>query len=363
MISPLSRRTYSVCLFTAGDSVIAPQIRNAFRRSDKRPWPETGDHKALERSRALALLIGPGWQEEVQATRELAREADQIGDAVLPIVIVLEPGCGISAHAAEAQLDFGGHLVDMREGTLSAALNRVVSSVPQVCTPFRNTPEFRRDSTKAATIESYDALAAQFADVWDAHPPVEALEKLLALLPPKSVILDAGCGPGHHTKYLARRGHDVTGIDLSEGMLSIARSNFFPSRFVRMDIEHLQQIAMFDAIWCAAAAMHVPRESMLALLLNFRRALRPDGVLGLNLQIGRTSEVACFGVDQRFFEYYQEAREIGTILEHAGFEVLDADYGETRRNTHSAPLTLRWQTLYARPQTLAGKHKNRILKP
>lgn len=206
-------------------------------------------------------------------------------------------------------------------------------------------------------------MAAQFTDVWDAHPPFEALEKLLALIPPISVILDAGCGPGYHTRYLARRGHDVTDMDLSEGMLSIARSNFFPSRFVRMDIEYLQPIAMFDTIWCAAAAMHVPRESMPALLLNFRRALRPDGVLGLNLQVGRTSEVACFGVDQRFFEYYEEAREIGTMLERAGFEVFDADYGETGRNTHSAPLTLRWQTLYARPRTLSGHHKNRILKP
>jgi protein-L-isoaspartate O-methyltransferase len=336
-------------LFTAGKSMIAPAIHDAFRCSDKRPWPETGDFKALERSRALAVLIGPGWQEEVQATRDLAQQADQLGGSVMPIVIVLEPGCGLSTHTAEAQLDIGGHIVDMRESSLTAALSRVVSSVPQVCTPFRDTLEFQRDSTKAATIESYDALAPRFTDVWDAHPPFEALEKLLALIPAKSIILDAGCGPGHHTRYLARRGHDVTGIDLSEGMLSIARSKFFPSRFVRMDIENLQQIAMFDAIWCAAAAMHVPRENMPALLLKFRRALRPGGVLGLNLQVGRTSEVACFGVDQRFFEYYHDAREIGTMLVRAGFEVLDADYGETERNTHSAPLTLRWQTLFARP--------------
>jgi hypothetical protein len=91
--------------------------------------------------------------------------------------------------------------------------------------------------------------------------------------------------------------------------------------------------------------------------------LWPDGVLGLNLQVGRKSEVACFGMDQRFFEYYEDAHEISMMLNRSGFEVLDYDYGETIRNIHSAPLNLQWQTLYARPKICHAKHRNRFMKP
>ncbi|MDP3443326.1 MAG: class I SAM-dependent methyltransferase, partial [Ignavibacteria bacterium] len=38
-------------------------------------------------------------------------------------------------------------------------------------------------------------------------------------------ILDIGCGTGRHSIELAKRGYDVTGIDLSESMLAKARLN------------------------------------------------------------------------------------------------------------------------------------------
>lgn len=42
-------------------------------------------------------------------------------------------------------------------------------------------------------------------------------------LPPRSRILDVGCGGGWVTQFLARLGHHVTGIDISEELLEIAR--------------------------------------------------------------------------------------------------------------------------------------------
>jgi SAM-dependent methyltransferase len=50
---------------------------------------------------------------------------------------------------------------------------------------------------------------------------IDRLEALLALRPPLG-ILDLPCGQGRHAIELARRGYDVTGVDLSPFMLKVA---------------------------------------------------------------------------------------------------------------------------------------------
>ncbi|MGH2807935.1 MAG: class I SAM-dependent methyltransferase, partial [Actinomycetota bacterium] len=45
----------------------------------------------------------------------------------------------------------------------------------------------------------------------------------LLRLPAEARILDVGCGPGRHALPLARAGYQVTGIDVSERFLQIAR--------------------------------------------------------------------------------------------------------------------------------------------
>lgn len=52
---------------------------------------------------------------------------------------------------------------------------------------------------------------------------VDQLEALLHLEPPMR-ILDLPCGHGRHAIELARRGYDVTGIDLTPSMLEVART-------------------------------------------------------------------------------------------------------------------------------------------
>ncbi len=46
-------------------------------------------------------------------------------------------------------------------------------------------------------------------------------------------ILDLACGTGHHAIYFARAGYEVTGVDISENMLEIARKNAKGIRGVR----------------------------------------------------------------------------------------------------------------------------------
>jgi SAM-dependent methyltransferase len=64
---------------------------------------------------------------------------------------------------------------------------------------------------------------ALYDDYLAGRTPVEIdqLEALLALRPPLR-ILDLPCGQGRHAIELARRGYDVTGVDLSPFMLKVA---------------------------------------------------------------------------------------------------------------------------------------------
>src|SRR5262245_60115403 len=57
------------------------------------------------------------------------------------------------------------------------------------------------------------------------------------VLIPGFSVLDLGCGAGRHSKYLACRGFDVTGIDLSAESLKRARAGEGPNlRFLRQDM-------------------------------------------------------------------------------------------------------------------------------
>ena len=72
-------------------------------------------------------------------------------------------------------------------------------------------------------------------------------------------IVDLGCGHGRHSIELARRGHDVTGVDLVEGFLELARKEAqmqgVKATFLRGDIgtfmvaepEFHAALCMFDA--------------------------------------------------------------------------------------------------------------------
>src|ERR1700731_1841714 len=58
---------------------------------------------------------------------------------------------------------------------------------------------------------------------------VGQIEALLQLRPPRR-ILDLPCGQGRHAIELARRGYEVTGVDLSPYMLGVARERADASR-------------------------------------------------------------------------------------------------------------------------------------
>jgi ubiquinone/menaquinone biosynthesis C-methylase UbiE len=135
-------------------------------------------------------------------------------------------------------------------------------------------------ATRAITIEEgYSAWAGRYDEPGNRlieleQPPVWAI---LDELPPGAA-LDAACGTGRHSEYLARRGHQVIGVDRSLQMLAVARAKIPGGDFRAGDLHRLpvpdQHV---DLVVCALALAHVP--DLAAVLAEFARVLRPGGHL------------------------------------------------------------------------------------
>jgi SAM-dependent methyltransferase len=94
------------------------------------------------------------------------------------------------------------------------------------------------DDPKSIVATGYDLIAEGYLERYRRSLVRDQwLGKLITLLPTKSRVLDLGCGPGVPVaRVLARRGHDVVGIDGSARQLSLARLNVSNAHFIHADM-------------------------------------------------------------------------------------------------------------------------------
>jgi 2-polyprenyl-3-methyl-5-hydroxy-6-metoxy-1,4-benzoquinol methylase len=92
-------------------------------------------------------------------------------------------------------------------------------------------------------------------------------------------ILDAGCGNGYFTKWLAERGANVLGIDGSEKLLKIAKEKNPGLKFELKDLSQITDFSSqeFDVYLANMLLMHV--SGIDTLLAEARRILKPEGKL------------------------------------------------------------------------------------
>lgn len=119
-------------------------------------------------------------------------------------------------------------------------------------------------------IAKFEALASRW---WDPHSEFKPLHDINPLrlnwiderssLAGKAV-LDVGCGGGILSESMARRGATVTGIDMGEAPLSVARLHLLESGlkvdYQRIAVEELarEKPASFDVVTCLEMLEHVP---------------------------------------------------------------------------------------------------------
>jgi len=105
-------------------------------------------------------------------------------------------------------------------------------------------------------------------------------------LPSGSSILDIGCGTGRHSVELARRGYQVTGVDVSFRILAeakkAAREAGVEVEFIHADATRFSSKKLFDAAICLCEGAFSllgmsddPIKHDIAILENIHAALKP----------------------------------------------------------------------------------------
>ena len=95
---------------------------------------------------------------------------------------------------------------------------------------------------------------------------------------PPSVVLDAACGTGRHSRVLAARGHRIIGVDRSPEMLDRARRSVGTGEFREGSLTALPLAAgSVDAVVCALALVHLPDVG--EAIRELARVVRPGGRL------------------------------------------------------------------------------------
>ncbi|MFB8032495.1 class I SAM-dependent methyltransferase [Streptomyces sp. NPDC056004] len=184
----------------------------------------------------------------------------------------------------------------------------------------------------ADTRSSYDTVAVSYADqLREAIAGEPYLRAALALFADMvhaaggGPVADVGCGPGHVTAHLHELGADAFGIDLSPGMIDVARSDHPDLRF---EVGTMTDLSLADASVTALLAfwslIHVPDDEIPAVLGHFRRVVRPGGPLLLGFHVGDESRLKTQGYGGHPMHVHVHRRQPARMtdwLRDAGFTV------------------------------------------
>jgi SAM-dependent methyltransferase len=176
---------------------------------------------------------------------------------------------------------------------------------------------------------TYDRVAepygAQFFDELARKPfDRDLLDRFAARLSGRGRVCDVGCGPGHVGRYLAERGVDVFGLDLSPAMVALARRLNPAMRFEQGD---LRALVLPDASLAGIVAfyslIHLERSEVVAALIELARVLIPGSLILIAVH-GGEGEVHAddwFGRGVSINATLYQPAEIGASMERAGLEV------------------------------------------
>jgi ubiquinone/menaquinone biosynthesis C-methylase UbiE len=174
------------------------------------------------------------------------------------------------------------------------------------------------------TVErSYDKMGEQYHTFRNNEKFNSQLEQFAELLPPSGKVLDAGSGVGRPTsEFLAKRGFNVTGVDISKRMVDLAKENVPEATFYQKNILTLDfPDESFDGIICVYTLWHIPRKHHPTIIRNFHRMLKDGGILVLNTGVLESDGMSMFFGEPMLWSTNPPKKTLG-VVNDLGMEIL-----------------------------------------
>ncbi|MGW5875608.1 class I SAM-dependent DNA methyltransferase [Nocardiopsis terrae] len=173
---------------------------------------------------------------------------------------------------------------------------------------------------------AFDAIGEHYDEAFpNKEGQQDCVRRMLSLLPPGAHVLDLGSGTGLPTaRQLVLAGARVTGFEISERMLELARRNVPEAEFRRADILDLDPVERsYDAIVAFFSLLCLPKERIPEALGRVRASLLPGGLLCLSMVEADLDDapIPFLGSEIRVSGYPRE--ELRRVVEKAGLIVED----------------------------------------
>jgi ubiquinone/menaquinone biosynthesis C-methylase UbiE len=189
--------------------------------------------------------------------------------------------------------------------------------------------------TDERVLNAYSGRAAEYTSVLGSIEVTHELDRIRIERWAEQIsgpVLDAGCGPGHWTDFLHKRGVNISGVDLVPEFIASARSRFPEASFRVSSVRGLDLAdSSVGGVLAWYALIHLAPTELPQVLVELRRVLRPQGHLLVGFFEGGANEPLDHAITKA---YYWSIHRMSQLLQDAGFEVLDI---ETRHDHGTRP--------------------------
>lgn len=165
---------------------------------------------------------------------------------------------------------------------------------------------------------AYNGIAKLYQDAYSEADEYDLkYVKEFSLHLPGRRVIDLGCGIGTIAAYLTRSGFEVLGIDYSENMLRIARSNYPENQFHNMNILDItDSLGKFDGIVLSYVVNHFSPEMLDTLKPILDKLLSENGIIFIAVHVGDEEIIVKDPLDENIQLYYNflSVRELDVLL-------------------------------------------------